>query len=629
MSRIGRTLATVVVVALSNWSCSSTAPDATSEVATIVVSPSSSTLALNAQLPLQAQVQDGSGVPVPGAAVTWTVQDPKIVSVSGAGVVTALALGTSQVAANALGKSGVATIVVARTAVANVVLLPNRVDVTVGATFQLSGSAVDANGNAMTDRAIIWTTSSPGVATVNGSGLITGVGAGTTTITAASEGKSSTATVNVSQGAVARVDVTPPTLSMQPGQTQQLVASPKNAQGNVINGKTVVWASNNLAVATVSAGAVLARSAGTASITATVDGVSGQSQVSVTTTPIRSITVSPASVALNVGDTKALSASVIDANGNPSNQTVTWSTNASSVATVDNAGVVKAVGVGTAAITAAIGSVSGASVITVTPPPVQSVTVSPPTLSLIVGRTANLSATVVDVTGATVSNPSVAWSSRNAAVASVNPTTGVVTAIGVGNTTIDASSGGKTGSSTVTVAAPPIVSVTISPASSNVTAGQAVSLTATVMDANGAVVTSSTVTWTSDDVQVADPNSTGKQTANAKTSMAGAATITGSVGAVKGTATITVNPGAVASVNVTGPSRNMKPLTTMQLTATALDNQGNVVPNQSFFWSSANPTVATVDSNGLVTAIRNGSVNITAFATLTAGKSGTFAINVK
>ncbi len=142
MSRIGRTLATAVAVALSSWSCGSTAPDATPQVATIVVSPATSTLALNAQLPLQAQVQDGSGALVPDASVTWTVQDPKIVSVSAAGVVTGLAIGSSQVAANALGKSGIATITVTRTPVANVVLLPNTIDATVGSTTQLSAIGV-------------------------------------------------------------------------------------------------------------------------------------------------------------------------------------------------------------------------------------------------------------------------------------------------------------------------------------------------------------------------------------------------------------------------------------------------------------------------------------------------------
>ena len=90
MSRSRRTLATVVVAALSSWSCSSTAPDATPEVAAIVVSPAISTLALNSQLPLQVQVQDGSGAIVPDAVITWTVQDPAIVSISESGVVTAV-----------------------------------------------------------------------------------------------------------------------------------------------------------------------------------------------------------------------------------------------------------------------------------------------------------------------------------------------------------------------------------------------------------------------------------------------------------------------------------------------------------------------------------------------------------
>ena len=545
MSRIGRTLATAVVVAWSGWSCSSTAPDATPQVAAIVVTPSSSTLALNAQLPLQAQVQDGSGTIVPDASVTWTVRDPNIVSVSAAGVVTGLAIGSTQVAANALGKSGIATITVTRTPVASVVLLPNQASVAIGATFQLSASTLDAGGGTLTGRAIIWTTSNAAVATVNASGLVTGVAAGTTTITAASEGKTSTSTVTVSQGAVARVEVTPAPLSMQVGQTQQLVAAAKDANGNVITGKTVVWASDNLAVATVSGGSVLARATGTATITATVDGISGRSAVTVTAVAV------------------------------------------------------------------------------------QSVSVSPSTLSLVVGQSGSLSATVVDASGATVSNPSVAWTSRDASVATVNPSTGAVTAVAAGSTTIDATSGGKKGSATVTVSPVPVGSITISPSSTNTTAGQTVQLVATVRDANGNVVTSSTVTWSSSDVQVAAPNSTGSTTADVPTSKAGTATITASIGNVSGTATITVNPGAVATVTVTAPASNLKVGNTMQLTATAKDSKGNTVPIQSFIWSSSNNTIATVSTSGVVTGKKSGNVTITASTALIGGKSGSVTINVK
>src|SRR5829696_3083502 len=130
MLSIRRTLA--AAVALASWSCGSTQPDATPQVADIVVNPSSSTLSLNAQLPLQALVRNEAGELVPDASVTWTVENSTVASVSPAGVVTALALGTTQVAANARGKSGIATITVQRTPVASVVVVPNRVNAGIG-----------------------------------------------------------------------------------------------------------------------------------------------------------------------------------------------------------------------------------------------------------------------------------------------------------------------------------------------------------------------------------------------------------------------------------------------------------------------------------------------------------------
>jgi len=158
MWRSGRTLASVFVAALSGWSCGSTAPDSAPKVASIVVSPANSTLALDAQLPLQAQVHDGSGALVSDADVVWTVEDPTIVSVSTAGVVTALGIGTSQVAANALGKSGLATITVtpppvaptptsppaqAAGAVATVRVTAPSKKVKPGSTMQLTATALD------------------------------------------------------------------------------------------------------------------------------------------------------------------------------------------------------------------------------------------------------------------------------------------------------------------------------------------------------------------------------------------------------------------------------------------------------------------------------------------------------
>lgn len=200
MSRSGRTLAITVVVALSSWSCGSTAPDVTPRVAAIVVSPASSTIAVDAQLPLQAQVQDEEGGVVSDAALTWTVEDPRIVGISAAGVVTALAVGTSQVAANALGKSGLATIIVTPGAVANVTVAAPSKNVKAGSAMQLSATATDSKGNVIPHQSFVWSTSNTNTATVSASGLVTGKRSGSVTVTARTSptgGKSGSVQIDV------------------------------------------------------------------------------------------------------------------------------------------------------------------------------------------------------------------------------------------------------------------------------------------------------------------------------------------------------------------------------------------------------------------------------------------------
>jgi len=354
MSRSGRTWATTMaVVALSSWSCGSTAPDATPLVDAIVVSPASSTIAPNARLPMQAEVRDGSGAIVPDAAITWTVQDPKVVSVSAEGIVTALAVGTSKVAANALGKSGLATITVARRSVADVAVAPGRVDILVGASSQLSASALDVGGAALADRAIAWTTSDHGVATVNGSGLVTGVGAGTATITASSEGRSGTSVVNVTLPAVVRVDLEPASTTLQAGRTQTLVATPRDAKGNGVGGRTVTWSSDDAAVARVSAGLVTTSRAGVATITASVGTVKGAATITVIPGPVATVAVAAPKNKLKAKSTMQLTATARDDQGNAvSNQSFSWSSSNTNTATVSSGGLVTGKRSGTVTITA-------------------------------------------------------------------------------------------------------------------------------------------------------------------------------------------------------------------------------------------------------------------------------------
>src|SRR2546429_6377185 len=234
--------------------------------------------------------------------------------------------------------------------VASVAVSPATMSVQVGGTVQLSAATKDSAGNPLSGRAVAWMSSNPAIAAASPGGLVTAVAAGAATITATSEGKSGTASVTVTTlppppppppAPVATVTVSPASASLTVGQSVQLNATLKDASGNVLNGRTVSWASGTSGVATVSgSGLVTGVAAGTATITATSEGKSGTATVTVTSlpppppAPVASVVVSPASASVPVGATVQLTASLKDASGNVlTGRTIAWGTSAAGVAT--------------------------------------------------------------------------------------------------------------------------------------------------------------------------------------------------------------------------------------------------------------------------------------------------------
>lgn len=146
------------------------------------------------------------------------------------------------------------------------------------------------------------------------------------------------------------ISVSPSTLTMSLSETSKLSVSytPSNANQN----KGITWSTSNKNVATVSSdGTVTAVAKGTATITATsTKGLTATCNVEVKEIAVSGITMSPTSATVSKGATKQLSASISPYNA--TNQGITWSTNKSTVATVDSNGLVTAVAVGTATITA-------------------------------------------------------------------------------------------------------------------------------------------------------------------------------------------------------------------------------------------------------------------------------------
>jgi uncharacterized protein YjdB len=283
-------------------------------------------------------------------------------------LVTAQGTGTATIAATSEGQTGSASVTVSAVPVASVGVTPSSANLVVGQTLQLTATPRDAAGNPLTGRVVTWSTTNASRATVTGSGLVMAVGTGSVTIRATSEGQVGSAAISVSQVPVATVTVAPGTLNLNAGQTGQLTATLRDAAGNMLTGRTIVWSTSASGVATVSGnGLVTGQGAGTATISATSEGQAGSAAVTVTVPPVASVSVSPSTLTVGVGQTGQLTATPRDAAGNAlTGRVVTWSSSALGLATVSAGGVVTGVALGSVTITATSEGVQGTATVTVT-----------------------------------------------------------------------------------------------------------------------------------------------------------------------------------------------------------------------------------------------------------------------
>ncbi len=336
--------------------------------------------------------------------------------------------------------------------------------------------------------------------------------------------------------------------------------------------------------------------------------------------PVDGVTVVPATVAVEEGDTILLQTSVRDASGNELPlRSVSWSSSNISVAAVDSIGLVVGVAEGTAMITATCGGVSGAVSIIVTRAAVESVVIEPSALTLVVGAAQQLVATAKDANGNTLFRD-VTWSTTNASIATVS-STGLVRAIAAGTTTIQATSEGRADTVVVTVQGPAVRYVQVAPPNATTTVGGTLQLTAVAKDAAYNPVPGATVVWSSDNESVATVAPHGLVTGIA----VGTTNVTATVDGISDTAIITVIPAPVASVEVVPSNATVQVAATVQLSATLRDAVGNILSGRTVVWSSANESVATVGGGGLVIGIAVGNTTITATSE---GQSGSASVTV-
>ena len=390
--------------------------------------------------------------------------------------------------------------------VASIKVTPANAAMLEGEVQRLKATLLDAKGNVLTGRAVSWIGGAPAVATVDSTGLVSAVASGSAVIVASSEGARASVPVSVAPVTVATVTVTPASRALESGRALQLNAKVTDIRGRVIAGKTVAWSTSNASRASVSTtGRMVGIAIGAVTISATSDGVTGNSMVTVTPVKAARVTVTPASAALFTGRTISLTLQLADAAGRPltlAGRTITWRSNAPAVATVSASGEVTGIGPGSAAITAttdsASGSASGSATITVSNVPVSSVSVSPANVPLTTGSALQLTATALDAAGGAIAGrtPS-SWRSDAPTVASIDAT-GRVSALAPGNARLTATIDGFEGSATVSVSAVPVSSVTVAPAAPSLRVGAKLALTATLYGPNPTVALTPagrTVTW--------------------------------------------------------------------------------------------------------------------------------------
>lgn len=566
------------------------------------------------QLAARGTLSDGSTKDLT-SVVTWATSAPAIAAVSPAGVVTGATPGTATITATSGRIRGAQMFTIAQPMIVSLAIAPSTLSLPKGRTQQLSviGSFSDGSTQDVT-ASVAWTMSPASIAAINNSGLVSTLATGTTTLTAISGSVSASATLSVLPPVLTSLAITPSSPLLAKGNTQQLTVTGTLSDGGLQNlTSNVTWTvspGNVLAVS--NSGMVSALINGAGIVTATSGTLSATDTITVSAATLVSMAISPPNPSVIKGQTQQLNVSGTFSDGSKRDLTgsATWTVSPVSVAAVSATGLVTTLATGTGLITAASGSVSATDVIMVSPVSLASIAISPANPSLPKGETQQLAATGTYNDGSTQDLTSqVTWSGSASTVATVN-STGLITAQAAGKGTITAALGSISGTDTVTVVPPVVVSIAVTPVKSSVTETETEQLHATGTFSDGSKQNlTQTATWTAAQSGIATISSSGLVTAG----QPGTTTISATSGTVTGTATLKVLSAVLVSISIT-PNNPSIPLgSSGQLQARGNYNDGTTQDlTQQVTWASLQPNIATISSAGVDAGKQQGTVMITA-----------------
>ena len=603
---------------------------------------------------------------------TWTVSDSNVATANAEGTKGLLQggqVGTAQVSVAYAGVTTSSNINITPATVVSISISPSTGSLAKGTSSQFTATATYSDGTTSNVTSqIAWSSSDSNVAGVetgaNG-GKVSANTEGSATITASLNGVTSNiVNVSITAATLQSIAITPNlNSSIAKGLTQQFTATGTYSDGTTQNlTGSVAWASSDSNVISVNnssaKGNVTATGVGSASLTATINGVTGTKNVDVSSATLVSIAVSPVNLSLAKGLTQQMVA--IGTYTDNSTQTLTssvlWSTSNGSLVSVSNAsgskGLATAEGVGSSSISATLGAVSGSVNFNRTAASIVSISITSANTSIAKGLTEQFTAiaTYTDGTQANVTS-SVSWSSSNTSAVSINnevgPNKGLASAIGVGSANITATINGVTGTKSFTASPAALTSIAITSTNASRANGLTEQFTATGTYTDGTTQNiTSDVTWIADSnsdgvddsaiIEISNqtsPNTKGLATAKA----VGTATISAVKDGKTSTVTYTVTSAVLQSVAISPLNGSTQTGATVNFTATGTYTDGttqDVTANTTWKADSDNDgvddnlvaAISNVDgSKGVLTGVAVGNVTITGTIN---GYSASTTINV-
>lgn len=543
---------------------------------------------------------EGDGV---NRNVEWSSSNPDVATVSPSGLVTFIAPGKATIICQTIdtGENGINLIDTCEfyviQPVESVELDYNEARVKVGETFRLTAKV---NPEDASNKQIVWRTSDMSVATVDETGLVKGLTGGTCTIIAqsADSGVIDVCNITVYQP-VTEVTMNTNAMSVRKGTIFWLnaTAGPESALN-----KTIIWTSSDTSIATVDqTGMVTTLAPGKVIITATSQdsGVTDKCEVEVTE-PVTGISLNFTEATIYSGEKIVIIPTVTPVDAD--NKKVTYVSSDTSVAAVDEKGIVTGLSGGTAIIlvtTEERGLVASCKITVYQF--VTNVTIEESFKYVNYGVSRKLNA---KVTPETATNRGVTWSSSNTNILTVDAK-GKITAVGYGTAEITATASDGSGvwdSITLTVVKP-VTSITVNPSSVTLLEGASQDVNVVVTPADA---TFNEVDWSSSDTSVATVDHNGTIT-GVKTGICYVYATSTDGNEVVGRVKVTIKPAVPAtSVVINASEVVLLPGNTRALTVRLKPSKST----DGYQWVSTDTSVATVDANGVVTAVGQGNAEV-------------------